>query len=167
MNVIEDLRRSVDSTQADLAARAGTSQPTVAAYEAGTKSPTLRTLERLAAAVGREVVVSFVRPMTREDRRSLCLHRAIADKLLREPDPTLERAHRNLDRMRSQHPGAESLLEEWDRVLRLPLEEIVEVMADPRMRARDLRQVTPFAGVLTADERARVYRRFAESDGAR
>jgi transcriptional regulator with XRE-family HTH domain len=167
MNVVKDLRRSAGVTQVELAARAGTSQPTVAAYEAGSKSPTLRTLDRLAASVGRSVVVSFVPALTREDRRSLFLHRAIADVLLREPDSTLERARHNLDRMRTQHPGAEPLLEEWYRILTLSVDAIVEVMVDPEMCARDLRQVTPFAGVLTASERARVYREFAKQEAVR
>lgn len=167
MSVIRDLRRLAGMTQAELATRAGTSQPTVAAYEAGSKSPTLRTLERLAAAVGRSVAISFVAPLTREDRRSLHLHRAIADTLLREPDMVLDRARHNLERMRSQHPGAEPLRQEWDRVLRLRIEGIVEVMVDPCMHARDLRQVTPFAGVLSPSERTRVYREFAEQDAGR
>jgi transcriptional regulator with XRE-family HTH domain len=164
MSVIKDLRRSVGVTQAGLAACGGTSQPTVAAYETGSKSPTLSTLERLAAAVGRSVVVSFVPALTREDRRSLSLHRAIADKLLQEPAVTLKRAGRNLERMTAQHPGAAALLEEWKLVLHLPVGVIAEFMVDPRLHVRDLRQVTPFAGVLTASERARVYHEFAEQD---
>jgi transcriptional regulator with XRE-family HTH domain len=167
MNVVKLLRRSAGVTQTDLAKRAGTSQPTVAAYEAGSKSPTLRTLERLAAAVGRSVVVSFVPALTREDRRSLWLHRAIADKLRREPDATLERAHRNLERMMVQHSGAEPLLSEWVRILGLPVDRIVDVMVDAGVHARDLRQVTPFAGVLSASERARAYREFAERETRR
>jgi len=164
MNVVRELRRSVGVTQADLARRAGTSQPTIAAYEAGSKSPTLRTLDRLAAAVGRSVVVSFAPALTREDRRSLFLHREIAAKLLREPDATLERARHNLRRMVVQHPGAGPLLEDWDRVLERPVDRIVEVMLDPGLHGRDLRQVTPFAGVLTAPERTGVYRQFAERE---
>ena len=164
MNVVKQLRRSAAVTQADLARRAGTSQPTVAAYEAGSKSPTLRTLDRLATAVGRAAVVSFVPTLTREDRRSLFLHREIAARLLEGPVATLALADRNLRRMMSQHPGAQALLDEWDRVLRLPVDLIVAVMIDPGSHARDMRQVTPFAGVLTPAERSRVYREFAEQE---
>lgn len=55
MNVarlIRDARRRAGLTQAEVARRAGTSQPTVAAYEAGSRSPSVDTLERLLAATG-------------------------------------------------------------------------------------------------------------------
>ncbi len=167
MTTVRDLRASVQVTQAQLASAAGTSQPTVAAYEAGSKSPTLRTLERLALSVGRDAVVVYVRPLTREDRRSLMLHRAIARKLRTHPGEVLAVAFRNLERMADQHAGAGPLLEEWGRVLERPVEEIIEVMVDPTTHARDLRQVTPFAGVLTATERAAVYTRFSEGENRR
>lgn len=71
MTTVRDLRLLAEVTQTDLARAAKTSQPTVAAYEAGTKSPTLATVERLAASVGTEAVVVYVSPLTREDRRSI------------------------------------------------------------------------------------------------
>ena len=69
MNAVRELRRKAGLTQTELARMAGTSQPTIAAYEAGRKSPTLQTLSRIARAVGLEAMVSFVPVMTREDRR--------------------------------------------------------------------------------------------------
>ena len=44
-------------TQAQLAARAGTSQATLSAYEGGSKIPSLPTLERLLAAAGCRLTV--------------------------------------------------------------------------------------------------------------
>lgn len=164
MSVVQDLRVSASVTQTELAVEAGTSQPTIAAYEAARKSPTLRTLDRLARAVGREVVVSFVPSMTREDRRSLFLHRMIAAVLRRSPEETIARARRNLEHMIELHLGASALLGEWGQILERPVEEIVAVMIDTAVHARDLRQVTPFAGVLAASERTRAYREFAESE---
>jgi len=167
MKVVQDLRASARVTQSELAKMAGTSQPTIAAYEAGTKSPTLRTLARLASAAGRDVVISFVPASTREDRRSLHLHRAIAEKLRRSPESTVDAARRNLRRMLPQHPEAEQLLRAWNEILDLPTDMVIEVMIDPAMQARDLRQVTPFAGILTAAERAEVYGAFARSEAGR
>jgi transcriptional regulator with XRE-family HTH domain len=161
MDAIQDLRGRRGLTQRQLADLAGTSQPTIAAYESGSKSPNLRTLERLARSVGLEAVVDFVPPLTREDRRSLALHRAIAKRLTESPDPTLRGARKTLEKMRQQHPGARPLLSTWRSILRRPIAEILEVLVDPRPSARELRYVTPFAGVLTARERASVYRRFA------
>ncbi|REJ73539.1 MAG: helix-turn-helix domain-containing protein [Acidobacteria bacterium] len=164
MNVVKDLRDRCALTQRELAEKARTSQPTIAAYESGAKSPNLRTLERMARAVGLEAAVEFVPPLTREDRRSLALHRAIAEKLQTQPQPTLERARRNLERMASNNPGATEILARWRGLLAGPLSQILEVLRDPRPSARELRHVTPFAGVLSAPERAEVYRRFAAAE---
>ena len=168
VNPVRELRRSAHLSQSELARRARTSQPTIAAYESGDKSPTLRTMARLAAAAGREIVVTVVPPMTREDRRSLFLHQAIARQLEEQPRAVLRQAHANLRRMTRGHPHAARLLGEWRRLLRRPVPEIVDVLVDPRQHARDLRQVTPFAGVLTTPERTAVYRAFrAQEDAVR
>jgi transcriptional regulator with XRE-family HTH domain len=167
MNPIRELREKRRLSQQGLARLAHTSQPTIAAYESGSKSPRLRTIERLAQAVGLEALVDFVPPLTREDRRSLALHRAIATKLEQVPGPTLERARRTIDRMSRRHPGARPLLSRWRAILEQPVPEIVEVLLDPRPSARELRHVTPFAGILTAPERASIYRRFAADEADR
>ena len=52
MKVIKTLRRQTGLAQQEMAARAGTAQPTIAAYESGAKSPTVRTVEKTARAVG-------------------------------------------------------------------------------------------------------------------
>lgn len=164
MNFVRDLRERRGLTQNQLAELAHTSQPAIAAYESGSKSPNLRTLERLARSVGVEAVVDFVPPLTREERRSLALHRAIATRLKGDPEQILRRARRTLARMKRQHPGARPLLSSWRRILDRPMDEILEVLTDPRPSARELRHVTPFAGVLSARERASVYRRFTSAN---
>jgi transcriptional regulator with XRE-family HTH domain len=50
--LLRDARHAAGLTQAELAARAGTSQATVSAYESGRKDPTVATLGRLLAACG-------------------------------------------------------------------------------------------------------------------
>ena len=167
MNLIARLRRSTGLTQAALARLAGTSQPTIAAYESGTKRPTLRTLQRLAGAAGLDVHVAFVPRLTREDRRSLALHERIADRLRAAPVETLARAEANLRRMRGLHPGASEPLDEWDRLLHGSSDELVDALINPGLHFRDLRHVTPFAGVLSAPERAAVYRKFRREERRR
>jgi predicted nucleotidyltransferase/DNA-binding XRE family transcriptional regulator len=54
-------RAGAGLSQAQLAERAGTSQPALARYEAGTVLPTLPTLERLLAACGRRLQFEAVR----------------------------------------------------------------------------------------------------------
>ena len=164
MNTIRLLRDLSNLTQAELAEAAGTSQPTIAAYEAGRKSPTLRTLRRLADGAGLEATIGFHRPMTREERRSLHLHHAIARRVDRSPEEVLARARDTLSLMRSKHPEAHQLFREWDVILDRPVSEIVSALIDPSSHGRELRQVTPFAGVLTAEERTGVYRSFREEE---
>jgi len=51
------LRTEAGLTQAELAHRMGTTQSAIARMEAGGTRPTLETLERLATAIGQELVV--------------------------------------------------------------------------------------------------------------
>ena len=94
------------------------------------------------------------------------MHEAIARRLVEDPDRVMERARRTLTLMTEKHPSAAPLLREWKAILRRPASDVVDVLLDPHPRARELRQVTPFAGVLSPAERVDVYRRFAESEGA-
>lgn len=54
-DLIRRARREAGLTQAELARRAATSQSAVAAYESGTKTPTVETLERLLRAAGQRL----------------------------------------------------------------------------------------------------------------
>jgi transcriptional regulator with XRE-family HTH domain len=164
MNPVRHLRETLGLTQQELASAAGTSQSTIAAYESGRKSPTWRTIERLARAAGCTMDVRVLPALTREDRRSLTLHHAIAARLQADPDAGVALARRSLARMRAQHPGARALLDEWALLLRRPLSALLPVLSDPSPWARELRHVTPFAGLLSARERTAVYKAFAESE---
>jgi transcriptional regulator with XRE-family HTH domain len=166
MNPVQSIRRRASLTQHELARAAGTSQPTIASYEAERKSPTLRTLHRLADASGVFVDVRVLSALTREEQRSLVLHAAIAERVREQPESTLAHARINLARMRERQPGAIRLLREWRVVLDRPLEALLSVLTDPSEWARELRHVTPFGGVLSARERSAVYRDFASrTDG--
>jgi len=156
MNAVRRLRRARALTQQALAARAGTSQATIAAYEVGTKSPTLKTLERLASSLQLEPSVTFVPVLTREDRRSLAYHLGVAAALTRDPAGVRRRAWRNLRRLARVHPHAAALFGYWRGWLALPTDELIARLSDPGPFARDMRQVSPFAGTLDAAERARV-----------
>ena len=165
MNEVQELRRQASVTQQELASLGGTSQSTIAAYESGRKSPNLRTLERLARALGLELHCVFTPPMTREDRRSLAYHSAITDKLAHDPD-VVERARGTLALQVKQHPHARPLLSIWEAWLDLPVPQLITQMLSPDMLARDMRQVSPFAGVLTPGERSRILKRFNQAEAA-
>ena len=57
---IHELREKRGLSQRELAERLGTTQSAVARLEAGNVSPSLPTLDKVAAALGVELVVSFV-----------------------------------------------------------------------------------------------------------
>lgn len=166
-NPIRTLRQLAGMTQSALAEAGRTSQPTIAAYEAGDRVPNLRTAERLAEAAGLEMTVEFGPPLTREDRRSLALHEAIAERLRSDPGETVARAASTLARMEEAHQDRVPLLAVWRHLLTLPVEHLVELLLDPGPFARELRHCTPFAGILSARERTDVYRRFADQERAR
>jgi hypothetical protein len=98
--------------------------------------------------------------MTREEKRSLALHRALARRLISSPEATLKQARITLRRMAKVVAPRSQLLREWAIILKRPPSAIVHAMLDPSPWGRELRHVTPFAGVLDARERADVYRAF-------
>ena len=57
VDLLRAARRAAGMSQAELAARAGTSQATLSAYERGVKSPALRVLCRLLAAADSELTL--------------------------------------------------------------------------------------------------------------
>ncbi len=59
-------REGAGLTQADLAARTGTSQATISAYERGHKQPSVATLSRLLAATGSRLTVTAQSPRVHE-----------------------------------------------------------------------------------------------------
>ena len=58
--LIAAARRRSGLTQAELARRAGTSQPVISAYEHGRRDPSVGTLARLIAAAGERLQISAV-----------------------------------------------------------------------------------------------------------
>src|SRR5680860_199265 len=57
-NLLERAREAAGLSQAALAKRAGTSRPTLSAYEHGRKSPTLDTAERILAEAGFDLTIT-------------------------------------------------------------------------------------------------------------
>lgn len=160
MNPISLIRAVTGWSQARLAHAAATSQPAIAAYESGSKSPTWRTIGRVARAADIACYPWAGPRLTREQERSLALHHLIAAELMGDPAAVVSRAKDNLATMRRVNPGSALHLDEWERILRRPASLIVSIMLDPSEHGRELRQVTPFAGVLDHRQRAEVYSQF-------
>ena len=147
---------------------------TVNRIERGHASPTTSTLDRLFAAASVAVVITVLPDvefaarapgLSVEERKSLALHLAMIERLVEDPTSVLAAARRNLARRRRADPSGRAAvyLDEWERLLEGPFAEVVAVAVGTDHRACDLRHVTPFAGVLSDDERRRIIRRLRDA----
>ncbi len=85
------------------------------------------------------------------DQRSLALHEAVAAKLEAHPE-LLDVARRNLERWLQRDPA--TAVREWRSILdSTPLPEVVALLRSSSDEAARLRQSSPFAGLLTTEER--------------
>lgn len=141
-----------------LAERAGIAASTVWRIETGRLDPTTTMVARLRAATtgsrGKE-------GLTREEAVSLALGRLTGSELLRDPERLLHRARRRLATMRRRPEltrRGRQALNEWERLLDGPLENVVAALIDPSPRGYELRAMTPFTGVIDDDTRLRAVR---------
>ena len=98
-------------------------------------------------------------PHDRLEQRSLAFHRAVAEKLRARPE-LLAVALDNLDRWSNKGSRSQPYLDAWRTILAQPLDQILLLIADETERMRDLRQSSPFAGVLDPKERWHIYDTF-------
>lgn len=102
----------------------------------------------------------------RIDQRSLAFGCAIAARVAENPQ-LIQHARENLTRwLGACSPRARSTLQEWMSILDGPTEGIAAVLTGTDERAVRLRQSNPFAGVLAAQERNAILRRFQLHDPA-
>ena len=94
------------------------------------------------------------------DEFALAYHRAVAARLLAEPEAVLERARRNLTRWTegdSFGAGEGAALEEWREIIsRADVDRLIEIMTDASEEGQRLRSSSPFVGALTPAERLEI-----------
>lgn len=162
------LRRGVGVRE--LARRCGVAAPTVLGWERAEASESIQfgTLERALAAMGERLTVAgrpeharAERLERREHRLGLELHRTIAMKLIEHPEPVLASARERLSPMReSVQGGAKAWVDRWESLIESrDLGGLVDVMLGTTQADIDLRSVSPFTGLLSADERRDVITR--------
>ena len=103
----------------------------------------------LRAAKGRHPVAR------REERFPFELHVMLGMRLHEEPSRLRSVARTNLEKMRGT-PRAEIAarwLDRWEELLELPDDELEQAMLGDDEESRDLRQISPFAGALSAEDR--------------
>jgi hypothetical protein len=97
-------------------------------------------------------------PHERARARSLAYHRAIARRLRRA---TVHEARHVLLRWRAQGRLDERHAARWQALLDQPLPEIRRALVEDSPTGDDLRQTSPFAGLLSEPERQRILRAIA------
>jgi excisionase family DNA binding protein len=95
------------------------------------------------------------RDLTRDQEQLLWLHQVVAGRLALDPDAVLTQAGKNLQRLRQIHPDGMTAhwLAEWQKVLDRGEDAVFSVLTSKSAHAADLRQNSPFAGVLSTEER--------------
>ena len=165
-SILQRLRRASGFTQRELARRAQMSNSSLVAYAKGRQDPGLATLVRLADAAGCDLVIEVRPRMTDSEIRTLELHRAVSLKIEANPTDTISIARRNLALMRESDQFGRSgfYFDTWQTLLDGSLSDLVRVMVSTDAAAKELRQASPFSGILSDDERFEV---LMATDGVR
>ncbi|UFU07960.1 helix-turn-helix domain-containing protein [Ruania halotolerans] len=104
-------------------------------------------------------------PLTREQEKSLWLHRVLLGYLMIDPENVLETARENIRNWKSVHRAdgmATRYLEQWEQVIDGGVDEVVTVLMGTDEHSSELRQNSPFAGVLSEVDRRQALRSFRE-----
>lgn len=89
------------------------------------------------------------------EARSLALHREVARRIRERPE-LLEPIRARVEGWLRDGSVARFYAQAWQEILSRELEPILEAIVDPSERGRDLRQSTPFAGILDPRTRWRI-----------
>ena len=97
------------------------------------------------------------------DAKSLALHSRIAWNIIKDPE-LLDKVWKNL-RLRRDNYDPDALppfIEKWERLLAQPVQELAAFLVAVTDDALGLRHFSPFAGVLTEEERLTILDAFAQ-----
>lgn len=144
-------RRQAGMTLRELAARAGTSDATLSAYETGAKDPRASTLLRVLAAAGTELRPVATRSAGQRFVDLLC--EQIAGRIADDP-ALLERAREVLPRLEARSAWAGT----WAALLDVGPVAVIAVLTSTSPEAIALKTDSPFAllGLVSEPERLRL-----------
>ncbi len=104
--------------------------------------------------------------LTVEQQKQLWLHQAMLGHLLTDPEGVIHTARSNIARWLPQHREdgmTAEYLHAWERILDSGVEATRAALISTSSRACELRQNSPFAGVLSPVERTAALRSFRQS----
>jgi excisionase family DNA binding protein len=105
-------------------------------------------------------------PLTDDQLRSLWLHRAAAAHVAADPAGTLSRSRTALERALAREPAGERWLRDWLALIDRGPEAVMRTMTSTDPLARELRQNSPFLGLLDEAERLAILEAFREARAA-
>lgn len=109
------------------------------------------------AGLGDSRIISRVEGHRTAERRSLAYHRAIAERIAREPT-IVDTARERVRTWQGVHPR---YVAAWREILDRPVPEITALLAEDSERMTTLRQASPFAGALDPQTRWQIWRSVA------
>lgn len=88
---------------------------------------------------------------------SLQVHQLIASKLLKNPQPVLDKARSNIQNWGwSKEPRPTPYMIAWQQLLNKPVDQIVKIITSPGEKGTLLRSSSPFEGILTESATQRI-----------
>jgi hypothetical protein len=129
------------------------------ARTAGHQRPVAQVIKQRGRRSAETVDVARLLPRRRPrghrtaELQGLAYHRLVADRLNRG---LVDEATRRVQRWRRDERIDPRWAEEWERILEMPIPRIAKAISADSKRARELRQSSPFAGLLTPQERRRL-----------
>lgn len=102
-------------------------------------------------------------PMTDDQVRSLWLHRAATGHVAKDPFGSLEYARTFIERLLRKDPDGARWLRDWLTHIARGPEAVMRVMTSTDPAARELRQNSPFLGLLGEEERLSVLRAYQDA----
>jgi hypothetical protein len=108
-------------------------------------------------------MTEWVSSHVRIDHRSLDLHRLIADKIRMQPD-LFALPIANIRRWKAKYAVAPPCFDEWAEILEKGMDHALAVATEDSDRAAELRQCSPFTGILSPQERWRFLKQWNEAN---
>jgi len=103
--------------------------------------------------------------LTFEQEKSLWLHRAVLGALTLDPEKVIQTAIKNIARWStSQRPDGMTMhyLNQWKQIIDSGIDVLMTTLVGTDERSSELRQNSPFAGVLSDVQRQKVLRSFRD-----